>query len=196
MSALKNPRHERFAQALAASNGEGATDAYLTEYPESNPDSARSAASRLLARVNIRYRVDELMGKGAERAEVDTAKVMQGFADIAFVDIGDIVRWDAEGHVFLTESTQLTRSQRNAVKKVTHTKRTIPQKNAEPIVEETVALELESRKAALDSLGKVLGMFKERVDINLVHSLAESMGLSPEEVMREAEAIIRGKVTT
>lgn len=189
---LSNARHERFCVEYVVDHN-GTRAAIRAGYSE---NSAAQQATRLLRNAQIVARVAELEDAVAKRAEVNADRILAGFADIAFVDIGDIVCWDEEGHVFLTPSRELSRSQRNAVKKVTHVRRTIPQKNAEPIVEETTALELESRKAALDSLAKILGMFKERVDINLVHSLAESMGLSPDEVMREAESILKGKVTS
>jgi hypothetical protein len=77
MPALKNPRYERFAQALFAGlAGEtrvnrAQSTAYLTAYPNcSNGNSAEAAASRLLRRVKpILERVLELQAEQAKRTQ-------------------------------------------------------------------------------------------------------------------------------
>jgi thiamine kinase-like enzyme len=77
MPALKNPRYERFAQALFAGlAGEtrierAQSTAYLTAYPNcSNGNSAEAAASRLLRRVKpILERVRELQAEQAARTQ-------------------------------------------------------------------------------------------------------------------------------
>ncbi len=60
---LSNPRHEKFAQALAA--GMSATEAYATAGYKGD----RTAASRLSTNVNVAQRVAELQVKAAEKAE-------------------------------------------------------------------------------------------------------------------------------
>ena len=189
---------------LTEAGGEVPGSGYVSSNPRAYIDagydvstpSAEQAASRLSKTVKVSSRILELtLGiteKAQRHAAIESADVMQGLSEIAFVDIGDLVAWDAEGHVTLTPSSDLSRSQRNAIKKVTHVRRTIPQKNAEPIVEETVSLELEAKKGALDSLAKILGMLREQVDIRLIDDLAAQMGLDRAEVMAEAERIIRG----
>ena len=67
MAALKNARHERFAQALAA--GETQDAAYqIAGYKPSRP-----AASRLSTNVNVRARVENLQ----ERAAVKTERTLE-----------------------------------------------------------------------------------------------------------------------
>lgn len=63
MAVLKNARHEAFAQALA--KGKTATEAYA----EAGYNGDRTAASRLSSKVNIRNRVQEIVGRVAEKAE-------------------------------------------------------------------------------------------------------------------------------
>jgi phage terminase small subunit len=60
MSILQNPRHERFAQELAA--GKSQADAYETAGYKGD----RTAASRLSTNVNVQDRVAELQGRAAE----------------------------------------------------------------------------------------------------------------------------------
>lgn len=77
MPALSNPKHERFAQALA--KGETAIAAY--EQAGYSPD--RGAASRLSANVSIERRVTEILDKAAERAEISVASVTNRLLAIA-----------------------------------------------------------------------------------------------------------------
>lgn len=77
MPALKNAKHEAFAQALAA--GKSASEAYTSVgYKDS-----RSAASRLSAKVNIGQRVAEIVARVSEKAEWDAAARLKMLAEIA-----------------------------------------------------------------------------------------------------------------
>lgn len=69
MPALKNPKHERFAQELA--KGKSQAEAYATAgYAPSEPN-----ASRLTSNDKVRARVAEIQERGAVRAEVTIASL-------------------------------------------------------------------------------------------------------------------------
>jgi phage terminase small subunit len=70
MPVLDNPRHERFAQALA--EGKTADEAYADAGYEAN----RGNAARLKANESISARVTELLGNAAERAECTVATIL------------------------------------------------------------------------------------------------------------------------
>ncbi len=77
MTALSNPRHERFAQELA--KGKSQTEAYVAAgYRES-----RSAAARLASDVNICARVAEIAERVAIRTEVSVAGLTERLLRIA-----------------------------------------------------------------------------------------------------------------
>lgn len=81
MPVLPNAKHEAFAQAIA--RGLSASEAYVAAgYKES-----RSAASRLSTNVNIEARVAELLTKGAQRAEIDVARVLKELVRLGTSDI-------------------------------------------------------------------------------------------------------------
>ena len=87
MAALKNARHERFAQELA--KGATADAAYETAGFKAN----RGNAIRLKAKESIAARVAEILGRGAERAEITVDRVLRELAKIGFSDIRKAVRW-------------------------------------------------------------------------------------------------------
>lgn len=76
MAALTNPKHERFAQAVA--KGKTATEAYaLAGYVPNQPNAAR-----LISNDMVKARIAELQDTGAIRAEVTIASLIQEAADI------------------------------------------------------------------------------------------------------------------
>lgn len=76
MPALKNAKHEKFAQALAG--GKSATEAYA----EAGYKGDRTAASRLSTNVNVCQRVDEIRRKAAEKAEWSAAERLLALKEI------------------------------------------------------------------------------------------------------------------
>jgi phage terminase small subunit len=82
--------HERFAQALA--QGKAATEAYaLTGYKANDGN-----ASRLKGNERISARIQEIVGRAAERAEVSLERVLRELAAIAFSRINKAVTWSCE----------------------------------------------------------------------------------------------------
>lgn len=77
MPALSNPKHERFAQALA--KGMSQSDAY----EEAGYKPSRSAAARLAADVNICERVAEIQERAAARTEITVASITERLLAIA-----------------------------------------------------------------------------------------------------------------
>lgn len=148
MPVLRNPRHEAFAQGLA--KGLSASDAYVAAgYSES-----RSAASRLSANVNIEARVAELVNKGADRAEVTIARVLDemrklGFSDLrnAFDQNGRLKRpeeWDDDFAASVASVEVVTRN------------------IGDGEVEHVHKIKVWDKNSALEKIAKHLGMFIER----------------------------------
>jgi len=76
MPILKNQRHEKFAQLVA--DGESATSAYGKSGYKPN----RQMASRLMAKDDVRGRIEEIKEASAERAEITRASVLDLIQDI------------------------------------------------------------------------------------------------------------------
>ena len=158
--------------------------------------TAKQQGSRLLTRVDVASALAGKQERLERRLEVTKERVINELARIAFADIRSVVQWRADGQTAFTPTDELSKDETAAIEAFTVEKRVIPQKNDTPIEVTTYKVSMHSKIAALNALGKHLGLFTERIDINLVHTLAASMGISAEEVMREAEAILKGKITT
>ena len=148
MPALKNSRHEAFAQGLA--KGMAASDAYVAAgYKES-----RSAASRLSANVNIEARVAEIVNAGAERAEIDVARVLKELGRIGFSDLRKA--FDESGRLLSPE--EWPDDMAAAISSVEVVTRSI----GDGEVEYVHKVKVWDKNSALEKIAKHLGMFIER----------------------------------
>ncbi len=84
---LKNQRHERFAQAIAA--GKTADEAYVTAGYKPN----RGNACELKAKESITRRVEEIHAAASARVEIDVSRVLKEVGIIAFSDMKDLAAW-------------------------------------------------------------------------------------------------------
>jgi phage terminase small subunit len=145
LPALKNARQERFVQELM--KGTHPRQAYrLAGY-----EGRGNYHVRLQQVPCVAQRYAELARAAAERAEVTAAEVMKELATIAFANIADYIALDAEGTP-RTDLSKLTRAQAAAVVEVSA--------NAH-----RVRFKLADKLEALVQLGRMLGMFRERVEL-------------------------------
>ncbi len=96
MAALKNRRHEKYAQLLA--NGVKQAVAYREVYPVSlkwKENTVWEKASRLAGDDKVRARVAELVQEAAKQAVVDASYVLKRLVEIDQMDAADIL--DDEG---------------------------------------------------------------------------------------------------
>lgn len=148
MPALKNAKHEAFAQGLV--QGLSADEAYQSAGFKPN----RGNASRLKANENIVARVNELVGRAAQKAETSVERVLKelgriGFSDLrrAFNENGRLLRpeeWDDDTAAAIASVEVVTRN------------------IGDGEVEHVHKLKLWDKNSALEKLAKHLGMFVER----------------------------------
>src|ERR1035437_9423299 len=83
MPVLTNPKHERFAQELA--KGKTGDEAYVVAGYKRNADNA----SRLKGDERIRGRIDEILGKAAEKVGVSRERILTELSLIAYAELGN-----------------------------------------------------------------------------------------------------------
>jgi phage terminase small subunit len=153
---LDNAKHELFAQGVAS--GLSATEAYT----RAGYDGDRTAASRLSSNVNVKARIEELLGNAAEQVEITQAMVLRELAKIGFADIRKAVQWGGGVAVTHADSGEVTIA--NGVSLVDSVE--IDDDTAAAISEvaqtkEGIRIKFHDKKGALVDIGKHLGMFKE-----------------------------------
>lgn len=156
MAALKNAKHEAFAQGLA--KGLSADEAYARAGFKPN----RGNASRLKANESIAARVDEIVGKGAERAEATVERVLKELSRIGFSDLRNVF---TEGGHLRHPSTwdDATAAAISSIKVITRPAGGVDE-DGNKEVEHVHEIKLWDKNSALEKIAKHLGMFVDRVD--------------------------------
>lgn len=171
MSALENAKHEAFAQSLA--KGTIADDAYVAAGYSFN----RGNAARLKANESVQRRVAELIGRGAQKAEVEIGRVIQELARLSFSDPRRA--FDADGNVLAI--TDWSDDLAAAVSSIEVVTRSLPgeaddELDAQPHggalarkrnakVEYIHKIKFWDKNSALEKIAKHLGMFVDKHEL-------------------------------
>jgi phage terminase small subunit len=124
--------------------------------------SARKIGSENLTKLDIEIR--KAIEARAERTRVDQDKVVKELAKLAFSDWRELGSWGDAG-MTLKSSSKLTDEAAACVKDVSHT--TERRFYGDEMVENLhTKLSLHDKKAALELLGRHLGMFKDNLNVS------------------------------
>lgn len=126
--------------------------------------TAHSIGSRLLTDVEVARTIKEMMEERAKRTEITADMVVKEYAKLGFSDIRRAVTWgsaiefdDESGDaqiangIALRDSKDIDDDTAAAISEVSQTK-------------EGFKFKMHDKKGALDSLGRHLGMFKDKVE--------------------------------
>jgi phage terminase small subunit len=176
MSPKLTLKQEAFCQAYIE-NGGNASDAYRKSYSTSKmlDKSIWEKASELLANVKVSSRVDELKASILKRHEVTVDRVIQEYSKLAFANMLDYVGITKDG-LAQVDFSKLTRDQAAAILEIKVDRLRVAgggeakEDEADPRIEK-VTFKLADKKGALDSLGKYLGIFVDRVISDNTHHM-------------------------
>jgi len=153
MPVLNNSRHEIFANVIA--RGETISRAYvLAGYKEN--DANATNLSRL---PHIAERIQEIKGRAADRAQVTAERVLRELARLGFADITEAVSV-SRGKVKIKDTKDLDPDLRAAIAEIRAGR-------------DGTVVKFHDKVAALEKLGKHLGMFKDSLDVHLNVSLLD-----------------------
>lgn len=115
--------------------------------------SAGAIGAENLKKPLIAAAIDEAIARRVEQVEITQDAVVQELALIAFSNVSNIASWGPKG-VVVRESENLAPSVLSAVAQLSETST-------------GVTLRMHDKLAALTSLGRHLGMFREKVDLEI-----------------------------
>lgn len=145
-----NPRQAKFCEEyLVDLNG---TQAAIRAGYSPNGRAPAEVAYQNLRKPQIAEAIAKLM---ALRPGVTQTRIVDELARIAFANAGDYFEWGPEG-VVIRPSETLTEEQRSVITEVSQT---ITDAGG------TIRIKLSDKQAALEKLGKVVGMFKDRHEL-------------------------------
>jgi phage terminase small subunit len=174
-----SPKHEAFVQAYIT-NGMNAVKAYQAAYPRSSEKAARSNATRLMDNDGIQARIAEIMAVGAERAEVTAEEVIRELKKLGFSCIGKAVTWRNEVVTQELEGGEEGETRTVMVPRVT----IVPTEDLDKATLDAIAevsqqangslrVKMHDKHAALVSLGRHLGLFRDHVKVAAVYGISE-----------------------
>ncbi len=153
MPPLDNTKHEIFAQKVA--QGKTLGQAYaLAGYAESDSNAGNLARSPTVA-----GRIAEIKGISAARAQVSADRVLAELARIGFADITQAVTIE-RGKVLVSDTNDIPPDIRAAMSEISQGR-------------DGIKIKMHDKRAALESLGKHLGLWKDAGDVNLTVSLVD-----------------------
>jgi phage terminase small subunit len=153
MPALLDVRYEIFAQNVA--RGKTLGEAHLIAGYKENAGNASTLASK----EEVAKRINEIKEILSARSMVSAERVLAELARIGFSDITTAVSIK-DGKVQVVDTDQLSPDMRAAISEIRETR-------------DGIAVKLHDKRAALENLGKHLGLFKENIDLNVNVSLAD-----------------------
>ena len=153
MAALPIASQEIFAQNVA--RGKTQSEAYAIAGYKENPGNA----SFLACQDHIKERIGEIKSIAAARANVTTERVLAELARIGFADITETIKI-IDGKVKVADTATLSADCRAAIAEISQGR-------------DGIKVKLHDKRAALENLGKHLGLFKENLDLNVNVSLAD-----------------------
>ncbi len=153
MPQLDNPKHEIFANNVA--RGKTLSDAYVVAgYKEDDAN-----ASTLAQNPDIKKRIQEITGIVSARAQVSAERVLAELARIGFAKATDVITIK-DGKVIVADTASLSPDIQAAISEISQTR-------------DGLKVKMHDKRAALENLGKHLGLFKENIDLNVNVSLAD-----------------------
>ena len=121
-----------------------------------SPETAGSIGNENLKKPEIRARIDKAMAERSKRTGINQDRVLQELAKIAFVNPADVIEFDSATVNPNAAEDDLACIQSVKVKTMLGEKGDMTERE----------VKLYDKKAALELLGKHLGMFKDKVEIS------------------------------
>lgn len=158
MPALKNARHEIFAQEVAKGAKLGA--AYITAGYKPNENNA----ARLKGNEVVLARIMEIQGRGAARAAASVDRIVQELERLSFSDLTEAIEF-RRNKIYVKDLKKLPPEVRACISSLKSTK-------------DGVEVKFYNKTPALEMLMRHKGMFKENIDLKVELTLVDLINAS------------------
>jgi phage terminase small subunit len=142
------------------------------------PGQARKHANALLEKQHVQEAIEAAVTARIRRLHLSQDRVLEEYARLAFSNIGDYVDWNA-GHITVRAKNEITLDKRAAIQEITETT------NREGT---QIKLKLYDKKQALDAIAKHMGMFNEKLTIEMQESISDTITKGRQRII-EAERV-------
>lgn len=159
-------RRRRFAhEYLFGKQPFNATEAYISACPDNRKPKRKSAGemgSKWLKEPFVQHELGRLVKQASQRREIDQDFVLGHWIAMTQANVFDHFRVQEggpnDGHLVLKSPEELTLEQQQNVRKLKVRTTNYKREDGTEIAEQTVELEIEHKKHAIDQLAKFLGL--------------------------------------
>lgn len=123
--------------------------------------TAMEQGHQLLQKTSVQEAIAKAQAERSKRTGVTADRVLQELAKLAFSKMSDFAEWDEDG-VSFKSSDKLSPDDAACIAEITEQELEIAGGN----VRRTKKLKLHDKSAALEKLGRHLGMFKDNLNLN------------------------------
>ena len=188
---LANNKHEIFSQEMA--QGKPAGEAYVIAGYSKNDGNA----IRLSKNGKVLSRIEEIQNMRIKSTGITVERLLQEYAAIATVDIAEAIEWNESKAVMVVHPETGEETIRLVQGVFLKASRDLPKRVTAAIAEvaqtkDGLRIKFHSKTAALDSLARIMGQFRDKLDITGTMTLEQ---LVMESIREEAEQgkVIEGK---
>lgn len=122
--------------------------------------TAEGQGSRLLSNAKVQEKIAELVAERSEANAATIERVIKELCAIAFTQITDIVYINGRRKVVVKPTSELTEAQKSAIESISET-------------QYGVKIKMHDKARAIEMLGRHLGMWLDRVEINPAGKVTE-----------------------
>jgi|JI10StandDraft_1071094.scaffolds.fasta_scaffold249928_1 phage terminase small subunit len=138
-----------------------------------SPKTAEVQASRLLSNAKVQAAVVVQMKKREQRTEITQDRVLQEYARIAFLDPRKLL--DNTGRPLPMQELDEDTARAIAGLKVSDKYTPATEEGGAPDISTVIEYKLVDKKGALDSVARHLGMFNDKLNLNVTDALADRL---------------------
>jgi hypothetical protein len=156
-------------------------------------ERGRAILKEVAVQKRLKFLRKKLTTSLVKAVRVDKQKIVQELALLAFSNLDDFIEIDDAGEYCLKSWNDIGRKKKAAVQTINITTTTTTKKGGEKIRKQNVRFTLASKQAALESLGKHLGIFQkdneQKKPQQTIFDILAICGENPEQHITEAKRI-------
>ncbi len=166
-SAMLNERQEKFCEAYAADpNGTKAA-----RFAGFSGKYIGQAAYKMLRDPRIQRRIEEKRQNLQSHSEVTPERLIEQYRRIAMTSPTDLLIQDGNGTYRFKRPDELTEDEKALIHEVIIQTKTVKTADGEQVTVQSFTYKVSTRKESLDSLARINGMFRDKVEHEHRHKI-------------------------
>lgn len=155
---------------------------------------AGTGATILFSRQAVRDEIERRRERMYRRAEITEARIIDEYAKIAFSSLGDMLEIQPDGSAWLDMAAMKSDQKAALAEYHVESYQELGDEDHPGHVVKKARIKFHDKKAALDSLSRIKGMFKDKLEIAVGLSLSEKVQQRRERLAVSRDTVIEGEI--